>query len=314
MPVPDFVYVHDLDPFLFRVRLFGYVLGLRWYGLAYVTGFALTSWYFWQAGHRNAVKGLTTAMLEHLLVAVVVGVLVGGRLGFVLQHPRQLLSDPLFIVRIWEGGMAFFGGLAGVLIALSWVAWRHRLRFLELTDVALFPAVLGLALGRLANFVNAELVGKPTGSAWGVIFPSVDTVPRHPYQLYAFVSHLVLFAVLLGIQRARPGWVRAREGRLSYLFLALYGALRFITDFYREDDTFLGPWSTGQWASLLVSLMGVLLLCQARKNTKHTISGRQRHEQPAHSSSRTAAAGEGQAGDHGAGTAAMPGENETHEV
>ncbi len=119
MPVPDFVYVHDLDPFLFRVRLFGYVPGLRWYGLAYVTGFALTAWYFWQAVRRNAVKGLTTAMLEHLLVAVVAGVLVGGRLGFVLQHPRQLLSDPLFIVCIWEGSMAFFGGLADVLIGLE---------------------------------------------------------------------------------------------------------------------------------------------------------------------------------------------------
>ena len=254
----EYIYVHDLDPFLVQVRLFGQVLGIRWYGLAYIVGFALTFWYFWQAARRGSVRNLTTEALEHLLAALVLGVLVGGRVGFVLQHPHQRLSDPLVIVRLWEGGMAFFGGLAGVLIAFCWVSWRHRLRFLEMTDIAVFPAALSLALGRLTNFINAELVGIPTGAAWGVIFPSVDRAARHPYQLYAFASHLALFGMLLFVKRRFPGWVQDRAGRLSYLFLALYGALRFVTDFYRADETYLGPFSTGQWVSLLLALAGMI--------------------------------------------------------
>ncbi len=255
-----FVYIDRLSPYLVQTRLWGQVVGVRWYGLTYVFGFLLTFLYFRRAVRSGAVPGLGPGTLEQLTGAIAVGVVLGGRLGFVAQHPHELLADPLFAVRIWEGGMAFFGGLVGVLLAILWVVRRHGLSFLALTDVAVFPAALGLGLGRLANFANQELIGRPTGGRWGVVFPTVDDLPRHPSQLYEAASHFLLFAALVCVQRLCPGQDAERRGRLSFLFLALYGLLRFLTDFFRDDDVFWGPFSDGQWVSLLVGLVGGGLL------------------------------------------------------
>lgn len=250
----SFIYVDRLSPFLFQTRLFGHVLGVRWYGLAYAAGFLLTLLYLRAAARRDPRLG--GEVLERLAAGIPVGVVLGGRLGFIAQHPHELFADPLFVFRVWEGGMAFFGGLAGVLLAALWVARRHRLAFLAVTDIFVFPAALGLGIGRVANFVNGELVGRPTGGHWGVIFPGVDLVPRHPSQLYESASHLLLFGTLVWVGRrhARQGF--QVPGRLSFLFLALYGSFRFLTDFFRDDDTYWGPISDGQWVSLLVALIG----------------------------------------------------------
>lgn len=253
-----FVFVSHLSPFLFQRHWLGYTLSVRWYGLAYALGFLLTFFYFRRAARRSAVPGFDGEALESLTVAVPVGVILGGRLGFVAQHPHELLHDPLFVLRIWEGGMAFFGGLIGTLLALWWVARSFGGRLLALTDIAVFPAALGLGFGRIANFLNGELLGRPTGGGWGVVFPQVDGVPRHPSQLYESASHFLLFGVLVLVSRRRPGWIGGRCGRLSFLFLVLYGGLRFLTDFYRADDTYWGPLSDGQWTSLLVGLVGLV--------------------------------------------------------
>jgi phosphatidylglycerol:prolipoprotein diacylglycerol transferase len=191
------LYTHHLSPYVISFPVGGHVLGVRWYGLAYVFGFLLAFWYFRDAQRKGTIPGLTPEALENLMGAVVLGVLVGGRLGFVVQHPGDLVSDPMMVFRVWEGGMAFFGGLAGVGLAILLVARRYGLRVLALTDVAVFPAALGLAVGRIANFVNAELVGRPTGGPWGVVFPTVDNLPRHPSQLYESASHFLLFAILV---------------------------------------------------------------------------------------------------------------------
>ena len=133
----------------------------------------------------------------------------------------------------------------GVLLAVAWTARRHALSVLEVTDAGVFPASLGLGLGRVANFMNAELVGIPTGGAWGVVFPSVDAVPRHPSQLYEAASHFLTYGLLLYAARRCKNRGSRHAGRISALFLLLYGGFRFVTDFYREDDVFLGPFSTG---------------------------------------------------------------------
>jgi phosphatidylglycerol:prolipoprotein diacylglycerol transferase len=177
-----------------------------------------------------------------------------------LQHGSKLLSDPFFLLRVWEGGMTFFGGLAGVALALLWAKKRFDLNFWTLSDVAAFPAAFGLGVGRVANFINGELIGRPTGENWGVIFPRVDNLPRHPSQLYEAASHFVLLGVLLWLLNRRPKIIREKPGIFAALFLALYGILRFATDFYRADETFLGPFSSGQWASLIVAVIGVWLL------------------------------------------------------
>jgi phosphatidylglycerol:prolipoprotein diacylglycerol transferase len=259
------LYTHHLSPYVFAVRSGGHTLGIRWYGLAYVFGFLLTFWYFRDAQRKKTIPGLSEEALENLLGAVVLGVLLGGRLGFVVQHPRELLADPLMVFRVWEGGMAFFGGLAGVAIALCLVARRYKLSLLALSDIAVFPAALGLAVGRIANFVNAELVGRPTGGHWGVIFPTVDNLPRHPSQLYESASHFLLFGILVLVAHQWPAWSGRVHGRLTALFLALYGLFRFVTDFYRADDMFLGPFSYGQWASLLVAVIGAVWLWRLRR-------------------------------------------------
>lgn len=258
--MPPFVYVHNLSPFVFQTQLFGQAVGVRWYGLAYVLGLWMAFFAFQKAERRGLLPGLSQEAQSRMIVAVFIGVLGGGRLGYVLQHPARMLSDPLFFFRIWDGGMAFFGGLAGVILALIWTARRYSLAFWSLADVAAFPAAFGLGVGRIANFVNAELWGRPTASTWGVVFPRVDALPRHPSQLYEAASHFLLLGVLLWLLRCRPTAIRERPGVFAALFMALYGVLRFLTDFYRDDDLYFGPWSSGQWASLLVAAIGVVLL------------------------------------------------------
>ena len=242
------------------MHLGGHTIGFGWYGLAYVLGFALAYRAFREASRSGRVKNLSPEALETLLWAVVAGVLVGGRLGYVAQHPVRLLHDPLFAVRTWEGGMAFFGGLLGVMLALLWIARRYDVSFWQLTDVATFPAALGLAIGRIANFINGELFGKPTGGDWGVVFPEGGPLPRHPSQLYESASHFLLLAILVVTARVLARNGAARAGVLSAVFLIGYGLLRFVTDFWREDDASFGPFSAGQWASLLVALLGFSLL------------------------------------------------------
>ena len=254
------VYVNDLSPFIVHAQFFGQTVGLRWYGLAYVLGLAMAFFSFRAAAGRGYLPNFTVQAQEQMFLALVAGVVGGGRLGFVLQHPARLLSDPLFLFRVWEGGMAFFGGLMGVALALVWTARCHGLNFWALADVATFPAAFGLGVGRIANFVNGELWGRPTNGDWGVIFPKTDYLPRHPSQLYEAVSHFLLFGVLVWLLRRHRHRVLAHPGFLAALFLMFYGGLRFLTDFYRADDTFFGPFSSGQWASLIVAAVGLVLL------------------------------------------------------
>ena len=261
--MPDFIYVHNLSPFLIHAHWFGQTVGLRWYGLAYVAGLAAAFFCFERASRRGVLPGLTPEAQGQLLGALIVGVLGGGRLAYVLQHSHRLLHDPLFFFRVWEGGMTFFGGLIGVVLALIWTARKFDLSLWSLADVAAFPAAFGLGIGRVANFINAELWGRPTNEKWGVIFPRVDNVPRHPSQLYEAASHFLLLGVLVWLLRRHPQTVQ-RPGVFAALFLALYGALRFLTDFYRADDTFFGPFSSGQWASLLVAAIGLGLMTRPR--------------------------------------------------
>lgn len=247
------IFRNELSPFALRVVLGGQELGIRWYGLAYIAGLALAFLAFRRAIKDGRLTPATDRALDRLFTASLLGVILGGRLGYVLQNPARLLRDPLFVFKVWEGGMAFFGGLVGVILALSCAARKERLRLLQLTDVAAPAAMLGLGLGRLANFVNAELWGRPTGGAWGVIYPKVDALPRHPSELYEAASHFLAFLVLTLLARRRP-----RVGLLSALFLVLYGTFRFVTDFWREEPL-LGPLNSGQWASLVVAGSGFAL-------------------------------------------------------
>ncbi len=261
------IWTHHLSPFLWSFQFHGHPVGVRWYGLAYLLGFVLGYTVLRCAALRGEIHNLTEGVLERLVMALIAGVVLGGRLGFVAQNIGAWRADPLFPFKFWGGGMAFFGGLSGVLLAVLWAVWRYKLRFWQVTDALTFPSALGLGFGRLANFVNGELVGAPTNGKWGVVFPKVDALPRHPSQLYEAASHFALWALLLFLAHRRRFWAYGRAGRLSLVFLSFYGFARFLTDFFRADDTYWGPFSSGQWASLLVAGIGLALVKRTANNT-----------------------------------------------
>jgi phosphatidylglycerol:prolipoprotein diacylglycerol transferase len=198
--------------------------------------------------------------VEDILFWGVVGVILGGRLGYVLFYmPDFYLSNPLNIFKVWEGGMSFHGGLLGVLVALLWFAKSRKLSYFVVTDFVAPLVPLGLAFGRLGNFINGELWGRPTQFYLGMIFPNVDDIPRHPSQLYeSFFEGFVMF-ILLWLYSSQ----RRKTGQIAALFLILYGTFRFLIEFTREPDSFLGllflNLSMGQWLSIPMLLAGIYL-------------------------------------------------------
>lgn len=238
-------------------------LAIRWYGLMYLIGFVL----FLALGRyrirRHPERGWTTAQLDDLLFYGVLGVILGGRLGYVFFYkPAEYLAAPLNIFKVWEGGMAFHGGFLGVLIAMYFVGRKYGRSFFSVTDFIAPLVPLGLAAGRLGNFINGELWGRVTSAEapWAMVFPLVDQQPRHPSQLYQFSLEGLALFVVLWIYSAKP----RDTGRISGLFLLGYGLSRFVVEFAREPDSFLGylalGLSMGQWLSVPMILAGLYVV------------------------------------------------------
>lgn len=237
-------------------------LAIHWYGLMYLAGFMT---FLWLGRKRIAIlknPQFNTKLLDDLLFYGVIGVILGGRLGEVLfYHPGYYFSHPLKIPAVWEGGMSFHGGFLGVLAAMAWFARQQKIRWLQLMDFIAPLVPPGLAFGRLGNFINGELWGRPTDVPWAMVFPGVDDLPRHPSQLYEFaLEGLLLFALLwLYSRKPRPA------GAVSGLFLIGYGSFRFLGEFTRNpDDGIFGLMtfgiSMGQWLSLPMVVAGVLMM------------------------------------------------------
>ena len=244
----------QISPEIFSIQLFGIEFALRWYALAYLVGL-LVGWRIVVAlMRRPALWGDTPPMrpeqVEELLTWIVLGVVLGGRLGFVLFYePAYYLANPAQIPVVWRGGMSFHGGLLGVFLASWWFSRRHGIRLLRLADALAVATPVGLGLGRIANFINAELWGRPTDAPWGVIFPgeAAQNCPgvtglcaRHPSQLYeAGLEGVVLALVLFWLVRA--GGLR-RPGLALGVFLTGYSLSRFVVEFFRQADAqFITP-------------------------------------------------------------------------
>jgi phosphatidylglycerol:prolipoprotein diacylglycerol transferase len=251
----------NIDPVAFSIG----PLAVRWYGLMYLAGFAAA----WWLGTRRIARGaapVTRAQFDDMIFFGLLGVILGGRLGYILFYkPAEYFAQPLKILAIWEGGMSFHGGLLGVMAAMWFIARRHRIDYLRLMDFVAPLCPLGLAAGRLANFINGELWGRVTDLPWGMVFRGAGDAPRHPSQLYQFaLEGLALFA-LLWWYSSKP---RAR-GRVSGMFLVGYGVFRFIAEFAREPDAFLGflafGLTMGQWLCLPMIAGGVVLLAWNRR-------------------------------------------------
>ncbi|HEX2826439.1 MAG TPA: prolipoprotein diacylglyceryl transferase [Burkholderiales bacterium] len=233
-------------------------LAIRWYGLMYLVGFAL----IWWLGARRIAKNpggvWTRKDLEDAMFYGILGTILGGRLGYVLFYKlSDYLAEPLKIFAVWEGGMSFHGGMLGVILAMCIFAWRRRQDWLAITDFVAPLVPLGLAAGRLGNFINAELWGRPTDVPWAMIFPNADNVPRHPSQLYELGLEGIALFILLFWYSSRP---RPR-GAVSGMFLIGYGTFRFIVEYTREPDSYLGllamGFSMGQWLSLPMIAAGI---------------------------------------------------------
>ncbi len=289
IPFPNF------SPELFAIELGGVRFALRWYALAYIAGLLIGLWLvrralatprLWPADHPP----MTAEQADRLLTWVVLGVVVGGRLGFVLFYrPVYYLQNPLEILAVWQGGMAFHGGLLGVVLAAAWFCWRERLPALSVADAMALATPPGLLLGRIANFINGELWGRPTEVPWAVIFPDPRSqicppgwegrCARHPSQLYeAGLEGLVLGLVLLWLVYAR-GALKV-PGRIVGLFFLGYGLARSFVELFRQGDwqyvTAENPWgyfiqfagtglTMGQILSLPMIAVGLALLAVARR-------------------------------------------------
>ena len=256
-----------IDPVLIQVG----PIAVRWYGLMYVVGF-FGGWLLGLRRSRTGHAGLSTEEVGDLMFYGAMGVLLGGRLGYVLFYqPVAWLSDPLMLVRIWEGGMSFHGGLLGVCAALALFAWRKHKTFFQVSDFVAPLVPVGLFFGRLGNFINGELWGRPTAVPWGMVFPQAGPDPRHPSQLYeAFFEGVVLFAVLWWFStKPRP------RGQVSGLFLVLYGLFRSFLECFREPDRHLG-FIVGHWLTmgqlLCLPMIGFGLWLLLRPQTQHASS------------------------------------------
>ena len=259
------MYVHNLDPVLFD---FGFLV-IRWYSLAYIFGILIG----WWLGKRIILKRFKNTdfkfevkEFDNLITYLIVSILIGGRIGYVLFYNfGYYLSNPLDVIKIWEGGMSFHGALIGIIIGTHWFSIKKKIPTFFLLDVVSCVAPIGIFFGRIANFINGELVGKTTNVFWAVIFPKIDNSLRHPSQLYeAFFEGAILF-IIMNLILLKNNY---KTGTCSYMFLILYGIFRIFSEFFREPDYQIGYLfeliSMGTMLSLLMILSGIIIFLKKR--------------------------------------------------
>lgn len=252
----------NIDPVLVQ---FGPFM-IRWYSLAYIAGLLL-GWRYIRLLAKWPPARLHARDIDDFLVWATLGVILGGRLGYILFYNGDyFLANPLAVIEVWKGGMSFHGGLLGVITATLIFCRRRRISLLVFGDLVAAAAPIGLFLGRLANFVNGELFGRVTDAPWGVVFPHGGPLPRHPSQIYeALLEGLLLFLLLLVLARFRN--IRERPGVLTGVFLIGYGTSRLVIEVFRQPDVQIGflTWGStmGQWLSAPMILAGLLLVFTA---------------------------------------------------
>jgi phosphatidylglycerol---prolipoprotein diacylglyceryl transferase len=261
-------WVDRLDPFIIH---FTGRLGIRWYGVSYAAGFLVGAWLLatYSRKDRSLLPG---SKVGDFMVSLVLGVVLGGRIGsyFLYDSWRTFPSDPFGIFKVWDGGMSFHGGLVGVMVAVAWFARKERIPMVHLWDLVATAAPAGLCFGRIANFINGELWGKPATVPWAVIFPRSadpgtplsDILPRHPSQLYEAGMEGVLLFTYLQLRLWKSNAVRDHPGRLAGEFLVGYGCLRILGEVFREPDagiSLIFGISRGMFYSLFMVAAGLFM-------------------------------------------------------
>ncbi|RME31370.1 prolipoprotein diacylglyceryl transferase [Candidatus Woesearchaeota archaeon] len=260
------VFTHNFSPTIFTLGPFA----LRWYSLVWVTGFLTAYYLLLRVARTRRIKGLTADTVDGFVSWLVIGTVIGARTFYALfYNPTYFLAQPWKFFFVWEGGLSFHGGFLGAFIAAWWYTKRAKLDFWKLADFLVIPLAFFLCLGRIANFINAELVGTVTDVAWCVTYPNQPWIEgcRHPSQFYEAGKNLIIFAVLLPLW-SKKRYAKLKEGTLFWLFVTLYGLGRFITNFWRAPDLSGASWATttllgltlGQWLSLIMVVLGAIML------------------------------------------------------
>jgi len=241
---------------------------IRWYGVMYILGFAI-SYLLVKYQIRKKKLNIDTAVINDLFLYLIIGLIVGARIGYVVFYNLAFyFNNPLKLLAVWEGGMSFHGGLIGIVLAGIIFVTKKRIDFWQLADLVAVTAPIGLGLGRLGNFINAELYGRVTSLPWGMVFPGGGDLPRHPSQLYEFLLEgVLLFAILWRIKD-----VSLPKGAVFCIFIIFYGMFRFFAEFFRQPDPQIGFilsfFTMGQVLSILMVIAGVLLIyLRTRANT-----------------------------------------------
>tara|TARA_B110000211_G_scaffold215558_1_gene257875 strand:- start:1403 stop:2200 length:798 start_codon:yes stop_codon:yes gene_type:complete len=261
------MYIHDLDPVLINFSFFE----IRWYSLAYILGILIGWWIakriiFFKIENRTVVFDIK--IFDDLISYIIISIIIGGRLGYIVfYNSSYYFNNPLDIFKIWQGGMSFHGALMGVILGTYLFAKRIKINSFFFLDVIASVAPLGIFFGRVANFINGELYGKPSNILWSVIFPEVDKVPRHPSQLYeAAFEGIILFIILISVVYKKE----TKTGVVSALFMILYGFFRIVAEQFREPDVQIGYlfdlFSMGSILSFFMILIGLFILKKATNN------------------------------------------------
>ena len=260
------MFTHNLDPILFD---FGLIV-IRWYSLAYIIGILIG----WWLGKKIIIKRFESIsykfdiqIFDDLITYIIISLLIGGRIGYVIFYNLgYYVSNPLDIIKIWEGGMSFHGALIGIILGTYLFSIKRKIPTFFLLDIIACVSPIGLFFGRIANFINGELVGKITSVSWGVIFPTIDAMPRHPSQLYeAFLEGIILFLFMYAIISKK----NYKTGTCSYFFLIFYGIFRIFSEFFREPDSQVGYviniFSMGTILSIFMIVAGLVIFIFLRK-------------------------------------------------
>ena len=254
------MFVHHLNPLFLDIGWFQ----IRYYGLFFAISVLLGVFVVRHFARVKRLSKITDDIVYEFTTYLLIGSLIGARLIFILfNDPLYYVHNPLEIPAVWHGGLAFYGAILGAIIVGHYYSKARKIPFYDLADLYIVPLAFGLFLGRIANFINGEVVGTPTAVSWCVVFPAVDNLCRHPVQLYASLKNLFIFCVLWFASARKHA-----KGFIFWLFFMLYAPIRFFIEFFRQSDYYVLGLSAGQIASIFVFILSAVMLCRVHKK-KH---------------------------------------------
>ena len=261
------MYIHDLNPVLINFSFFE----VRWYSLAYIFGILIGWWIAKKIINfkiQNKTIKIESGIFDDLISYIIISIIIGGRIGYVIFYNLSYyLNNPFDIFKIWQGGMSFHGALIGIMLGTYLFSKKVKVNSFFFLDLISCVAPIGIFFGRIANFINGELYGKPTSLFWSVIFPEIDRIPRHPSQLYeAALEGIILFIILINIVLKKS----TKTGVVSAFFMIFYGLFRIVSEQFREPDAQVGYlfnlFSMGSILSFFMVLIGLFILRKAKNN------------------------------------------------